>query len=217
MIIQSREQIDNKYILACCSIGGSPIHAGHTKHILDCKPSVLKYLNGVPPGQYNIDNIKLLVIVNCDSFLYRKHSFVFQSENERAEIFDSLKSVDYTYIYQSDGQTVADALSYFQPDFFCKGGDRGIGTLPEDEIKAAKDNSVVILYGVGGSDKVTSSSDLIKRAANHYFYEKPVSDWLEERNKYQFKDLMEYPADTISTKIDDYRNKIDRFYDSKFY
>lgn len=176
MIISSREQIDNKKILVMTSIGGSPIHEGHTRVIRACKSTAQEaidkslgqsFLDRMPPRYFTGFEAKLLVVVNCDDFLIRKHGYVFQNENSRAEILDAIKDVDYTYIHYSDKQTIDDAIHYFQPHYFCKGGDRSdISCLPKEEVEACNDYGTVILFGVGGTDKITSSTTLINNIAS---------------------------------------------------
>ena len=178
MIITDRNQIDNKKILVMTSIGGSPIHEGHTRVIRDCKTKVVEDLHSKnnpitgPPIWSFYERVKLLVIVNCDDFLIRKHGFSFQNENSRAEVLDSIKDVDYTFIHQSDKQTIDDAIHYFQPHYFCKGGDRSKKEdLPLCEIEACDVYGCQIIFGCGGTDKVSSSSHLIKRVCD-FFREK---------------------------------------------
>lgn len=158
------------------SIGGSPIHEGHVRLLNDCKSVVLKDLNlyKSPYDEFyetyfTEDKLVLLVVVNCDDFLIRKHGFSFQSEDSRAEIIDSFKNVDYTYIHQSDKQTIDDAIYYFQPHYLLKGGDRSSdASMPPCELKAVDETGCKILYSVGGSEKASSSSNLIQRAVAHY-------------------------------------------------
>lgn len=202
MIIKSLEEINKYSELVCTSIGGSPIHEGHTRIIQGCKPIVFdkfviprhsEHYKKNPNSGFLISNVKLLVIVNSDDFLLRKHGFVFQNENSRAEIIDSIKGVDYTYIHHSDGQSVVDALAYFKPKYFCKGGDRsGPEFMPTNELKICEEIGCTIVYGVGGTDKVSSSSDLMKSCARHYLFEKYADDWL---NKEDINTLIqcEYP------------------------
>lgn len=157
------------------SIGGSPIHEGHVRLLNDCKDAVYRYhIFHRDHSEFWIEEhirkqIQLLVIVNCDDFLIRKHGFSFQSEDSRAEIIDSFKNVDYTYIHQSDKQTIDDAIYYFQPHYLLKGGDRSSdASMPFCELKAVDETGCKILYSVGGSEKASSSSNLIQRAVAHY-------------------------------------------------
>lgn len=182
MIITNKNEIPRAKPLLMTSIGGSPIHPGHTRLLRDCKQKVLDYYKDSneedSPQRY--EELNLLVVVNCDDFLIRKHGFVFQNENDRAEIINSIKDVDYVYIHQSDKQTIDDAIYKFDPDFFLKGGDRSsISNLPECEVKACVESGCEIIFGVGGADKVSSSSDLLKRTANHYLFEKNVDEWVD--------------------------------------
>lgn len=172
MIITSREQINNKSILVLTSLGGAPFHVGHINLLKECKPAALKYVSENYTEQPNIDNIKLLVLINSDEFLIKKHGFAFQSEDERAYIIDAIRDVDYTFIYSSEKTTIDDAIHYFQPHFMCKGGDRSAPEfMPQCELNAADDVGCVVLYGIGGTDKVNSSSQIIAKAVEHYHTE----------------------------------------------
>ena len=51
---------------------------------------------------------------------------------------------------------------FFDEMFFCNGGDRKEGGVPEDIL--TEEIGVKMLYNIGG-DKVQSSSELIKNAA----------------------------------------------------
>lgn len=184
MIIKDRQEIDNSKLLICTSIGGSPIHEGHCRLILDCKPKVIEHLRNINDNITQINDLSLLIIVNSDLFLIKKHGFCFQSENSRAEILDSFKNVDYTYIHQSDKQTIDDAIYYFQPHYLLKGGDRSSdASMPPCELKAVDETGCKILYSVGGSEKASSSSDLMKRCANFYYKNRPAKEWIEGRSK----------------------------------
>lgn len=174
MIITKAEDIQTCFHLTMTSIGGSPIHEGHCRLIRDCKVQTAQilldeYLQGPNPFKYGIPLTysPLLVVVNCDDFLIRKHGYVFQNEDSRAEILDAIKDVDYVYIHKSETQTVDEVLRMFKPKFFCKGGDRsGPQFMPEIELKAAEDIGCTILYGVGGTEKVVSSTTLIDNIVN---------------------------------------------------
>ncbi len=179
MIITCSSEIEEGALLISTSFGGSPITIGHTRCLLACKPTVSAHLHG------DSHDIKLLVIVNGDNFLKNKHGFCFQSEDERAEIFDAFKTVDYVYIHRSDKQTIDEAILLFKPSYLLKGGDRsGPQFMPECELEACKHAGTEILYGVGGIEKASSSSDLMKRCANHYLFEKYADDWLDNVERF---------------------------------
>ncbi len=133
--------------IVATSGGFAPIHIGHLRciqesaEIGDC----------------------LVVIVNGDGFLTRKKGIVFMSHAERMEIVDGLKGVDYVVGWDDGSQTVVGALELIRPDFFAKGGDRSTAqAVPEFDV--CEKIGCKVVFGVGGSDKIQSSSDLIKNA-----------------------------------------------------
>jgi glycerol-3-phosphate cytidylyltransferase-like family protein len=78
---------------------------------------------------------------------------------ERAEILMAIKGVtDVVQVDDSDG-TVCEALRRIRPDYFANGGDRKVGNTPEGDVCA--ELGIEMLWGVGGTDKVQSSSWLI--------------------------------------------------------
>jgi hypothetical protein len=64
--------------------------------------------------------------------------------------------------------TVCEALEYIRPTIFAKGGDR----FPEEnsipEVGVCKQFDIKIVYGVGGYDKVNSSSHIVDVAFDKY-------------------------------------------------
>lgn len=141
-----RNKIPGK--LVAISGGFDPMHIGHVRYINAAKKL----------GDY------LVVIVNGDSFLERKKNYKFMSLEERMEVIDSMKAVDFVVPWISEDQTVIGALEIITPDIFAKGGDRtGPENIPEWEpcIKIGCE----IITGVGG-DKIQSSSDLVKAFRN---------------------------------------------------
>jgi bifunctional ADP-heptose synthase (sugar kinase/adenylyltransferase) len=80
---------------------------------------------------------------------------------ERMEIIDALRGVDYVTGWDDGSQTVVGALELLMPNVFTKGGDRSSANrVPEVDI--CEKIGCRISYGVGGTDKIQSSSDLIK-------------------------------------------------------
>lgn len=125
--------------------GFDPLHIGHIRCIRASKT--------------RSDEI-LVVIVNGDGFLTRKKGKPFMSLAERMEIVDALYGVDFVVPWDDGSQTVSGALEILKPDIFTKGGDRSSADkVPEVDI--CNKIGCTILYGVGGTDKVQSSSSLI--------------------------------------------------------
>ena len=134
--------------IVATSGGFDPIHIGHIRCIQESASIA------TPHGV-------LVVIVNGDGFLIRKKGKPFMAHEERMKIVDALRGVDYVVGWDDGTQTVVGALEIIQPDVFCKGGDRSVASnVPEADI--CEKINCRISYGVGGSDKVQSSSNLIK-------------------------------------------------------
>ena len=126
--------------------GFDPLHIGHLRCIQQSKQT---------------DRDILVVIVNSDGFLTRKKGKPFMPLAERMEIIDGLRDVDFVTTWDDGSQTVVGALEILKPNVFTKGGDRSSADkVPEAEV--CDRIGCVIRYGVGGTDKVQSSSDLIK-------------------------------------------------------
>lgn len=135
--------------LAVTSGGFDPLHMGHVRCI-----------NGTADIAKN-NNCKTVVVVNGDGFLARKKGKPFMSHQERMSIIDSLKGVDYVVGWDDGTQTVIGFIDRFRPLFFAKGGDRSTPeAVPENEVCSKV--GCTIVFGVGGIDKVQSSSNLIK-------------------------------------------------------
>ena len=105
-----------------------------------------------------------VVVVNADSFLIRKKGFAFMPLQERMEIIDSIKGVDFVVPWETEGdQTVIGAIEILRPTYFTKGGDRfDASTIPEWDI--CQSINCEILTGIGAGGKIQSSSDLVRRA-----------------------------------------------------
>lgn len=101
----------------------------------------------------------VVVILNSDAWLLRKKGYKFMPWEERAEILMAIKGVtDVVQVDDSD-ETVCEALRRIRPDYFANGGDRKVGNTPEGDVCA--ELGIEMLWGVGGTDKVQSSSWLI--------------------------------------------------------
>jgi len=136
--------------LIVTSGGFSPCHKGHCRCLRD-SAQLAHYYHGV-----------FLVLVNGDGFLRRKTGREpFMKLDERLEIVDAIKGVDYAVGWEDESQTVVEALRQLKPTYFTKGGDRSsVDQVPEAEV--CQEIGCQILYGIGGADKVQSSSWLIK-------------------------------------------------------
>jgi hypothetical protein len=61
----------------------------------------------------------------------------------------------------TDG-TVCEAIRRHVPTYFANGGDRGKANTPEQDV--CEEIGVKLLWGIGGEEKLQSSSELAKKA-----------------------------------------------------
>jgi cytidyltransferase-like protein len=107
----------------------------------------------------------LVVIVNNDVQQVRKKGKVIQAERDRLRIVRSLRVVDAAYLAVEDGPGLDASFDAVRADYpdtdlqFCNGGDRrDLDALPAEEAAAASRNDIALSYGVGGFEKVDSST-----------------------------------------------------------
>lgn len=83
------------------------------------------------------------------------------TERDRAEVIDGLKSVDYVVIF---GERTAEALvREVRPDYYAKGGDYSVDSLPEARAVSEVGGEVVFLPFVEGK----SSTKIIQKIEQH--------------------------------------------------
>ena len=126
--------------------GFDPIHSGHISYFARAK-----------------DFSDFLVVgINTEEWLTNKKGQYFQSWKERAEIISHLTMVDAVITVPDDDEgsacgAIAKCLEIADTVIFCNGGDRGKSNTPETD-KYGKDPRVQFEYGIGGTDKMNSSS-----------------------------------------------------------
>jgi cytidyltransferase-like protein len=129
------------------------------------------YFNPLHPGHLDLFESArarsgyLVVIVNNDVQQVLKKGKVIQPEADRVRIVRSLRMVDDAVLAVEDGPGMDasfDVVRAAYPDTeleFCNGGDRrDLDSLPTTEVEAARRNAITLVYGVGGFDKVDSST-----------------------------------------------------------
>jgi glycerol-3-phosphate cytidylyltransferase/D-beta-D-heptose 7-phosphate kinase/D-beta-D-heptose 1-phosphate adenosyltransferase len=129
------------------------------------------YFNPLHPGHLDLFEAArdrtghLVVIVNNDVQQVLKKGRVIQAEDDRLRIVRSLRVVDAAYLAVEDGPGLDGSFDVIRADYpdteleFCNGGDRkDLDALPVEEVVAARRNDIALCYGVGGLDKVDSSS-----------------------------------------------------------
>ena len=135
--------------------GFDPVHVGHVRCIIESADISKK-----------LDDSTFVVVANADEFLLSKKGFIFMPETERMEILQAIKGVDHVVKWYDGTQTCIGAIERLGPTFFTKGGDRSSrDRIPEADICDAI--GCKILYGIGGKDKVQSSSWLTSEHNKH--------------------------------------------------
>lgn len=157
------------YDVMILSGGFDPVHKGHIQMFREAK------------------NFATVVIVglNSDAWLTRKKGKPFMQWGERAAIIDSVRYVDKVLAFNDDDGTASSLIQHVHNTAaamldttfllhngksvsrplriaFGNGGDRSKqGSIPSAEEQLCKLLGVDLIGGVGGEDKVQSSSWLI--------------------------------------------------------
>ena len=106
---------------------------------------------------------KLVVIANRDSWLIRKKGFAFMPEAERFEILSAINGVDFVVPWDDGNKDVSACLRILRPNIFANGGDRSsIENVPEYPV--CQEIDCTMYFGVGGNEKIQSSSSLVEKA-----------------------------------------------------
>ena len=144
--------MENK-IISIVSGGFDPIHPGHIMMMKDC----LKFSN------------YLIVGVNSNKWLINKKGNYFMDIQHRIYVVSSLNVVNETMEFEDDDKGSANNLlikirNKYSNDkiIFANGGDRSDSSKIL-EFETAKQSNIDLKFGIGGSHKESSSSDLLKR------------------------------------------------------
>ena len=124
--------------------GFDPVHAGHIRMIRDA-------------ARYG----DVIVIANSDDWLFRKKGFVFMEYERRIEILNAIKGVILVDSVNDTDGTVCEAIRRLRPTYFANGGDRGKANTPEQAV--CEELGVQLLWGIGGEEKLDSSSALAQK------------------------------------------------------
>ena len=134
-----------------CSGGFDPIHSGHISYL-----RAAKRLGDT-----------LVVGVNSDNWLTRKKGKAFMPLDERLQIIQSIKYVDYTMKFLDDDDSARHLIHNVKlmwPSaeiIFANGGDRNETNNRESDVEG-----ITFVFGVGGSHKMNSSSEILKQWNN---------------------------------------------------
>ena len=140
-------------VISVVSGGFDPIHPGHIMMMKDC----LKFSN------------YLIVGVNSNKWLINKKGNYFMDIQHRLYVVSSLNVVNETMEFEDDDKGSANNLlikirNKYSNDkiIFANGGDRSDSSKIL-EFETAKQYNIDLKFGIGGSHKESSSSDLLKR------------------------------------------------------
>jgi len=127
--------------------GFDPVHAGHIRMI-----------------RHAAEFGDVIVIANSDDWLFRKKGFIFMEWERRVEILNAIKGVVIVDSVDDTDGTVCEAIRRLKPTYFANGGDRGKSNTPEQKV--CEELGIELLWGIGGEEKLDSSSDLAKKVRN---------------------------------------------------
>ena len=172
--------------------GFDPLHSGHIEYFKEAKKL----------------GDKLIVAVNSDAWLTRKKGRPFMPFEERFKIIDALEVVDQTTYVMNDEKNDDAGGAIFHTFarngniqiIFANGGDRKEGNVPEEE-QWGDDPRVTFVYGVGGNNKMNSSSWILdewktQKTERQWGYWR-VLDHKPEQG-YKVKELVIYPGKSLS-------------------
>jgi cytidyltransferase-like protein len=138
-------------IIVLATGGFDPIHSGH-----------IAYLN-----QASKLGDLLVVGLNSDEWLTRKKGKPFMKWNERKTVVKHLEMVDAVIGFEDSDDTACGAIDKVRKEFpkhhivFVNGGDRTHENIPE-----MKYDDIEFVFGVGGSEKINSSSTILGEWTN---------------------------------------------------
>ena len=110
------------------------LHVGHVRYLQETKNCA----------------DKLIVLVNSDKSVraIKGEGRPINSENDRAEVLCALSAVDYAVLF--DETSPAALIDEIKPDFYTKGGDYTLETLPERDVILKNNIKVKFINFVDG-------------------------------------------------------------------
>ena len=178
--------------------GFDPLHSGHIAYFKAAKKL----------------GSQLIVGLNSDEWLSRKKGKAFMPFTERAAIIRELEVVDDVIAFDDSDNTACSAIKQVLNTkkrnwgiVFANGGDRTNTTTPEYAAYGEK-SDVEFVFGVGGEDKMNSSSWILKewkapkteRAWGHYRE-------LYQGDGFQVKELVIAPHSKLSMQKHQHRSE----------
>lgn len=181
--------------ISVVSGGFDPIHSGHISYLQSAKKI----------------SDHLIVALNSDAWLINKKKKVFMSLDERKEILINIECVDEVVFFEDDKHgSCINALEKIKNKYpndeiiFCNGGDRNKDNIPEMLVKG-----IDFKFGIGGKNKINSSSQILK----DWKYDGEDRIWgsfynLFDSKEVKVKELIVEPKKGMSFQKHNYRNEI---------
>jgi len=131
--------------------GFDPVHRGHIEHFQEA-------------AQLGT----VIVGLNSDARLTRKKGKPFLSREERKIILSEFRSISEVIAFEDSDGSACDAIRQVHEKFkdsaqkiiFANGGDRTADNIPEKDF--CEKHGIEILYGIGKSGKIQSSSRVLE-------------------------------------------------------
>jgi cytidyltransferase-like protein len=129
--------------------GFDPLHSGHIKYFEEAKKL----------------GDQLIIGLNSDDWLTRKKGRPFMKWEDRLAVVRNIRGVNWTVQFDDSDGTAKDAIRKVRLNYpndtiiFANGGDRTKDNIPEMDIK---DNNLEFVFGVGGKNKMNSSSWILE-------------------------------------------------------
>lgn len=131
--------------------GFDPLHIGHVEMMKEARAL----------------GDRLVAIVNNDNWLKKKKGFVFMGEQERKSLVEAIRYVDEVVLTghpeNPEDISVCAELEKIKPDIFANGGDRKPDGDPVPEVALCERLGIAMVYNVGHSGKIQSSSWLVNK------------------------------------------------------
>jgi cytidyltransferase-like protein len=173
--------------------GFDPLHSGHIEYFKSAKA---------------LGNI-LVVGVNSDSWLERKKGRAFMPSTERVTIIQNLKVVDHCILFDDSDGSAREAIrnvKMLYPNsqiIFANGGDRTADNIPE-----MTEPDVEFVFGVGGENKLNSSSWILEE----WKAPKTIRSWgyyrvLHDVSGAKVKELTINPGKSLSLQRHQHRSE----------
>ena len=172
--------------------GFDPLHSGHIAYLTAAKKL----------------GDKLVVGINSDEWLTRKKGKPFMPLRERISIISALTVVDDVLTWDDSDDSACGAIFKLMSTtsnceyVFANGGDRTDLTTPEYKIYGDYPD-VEFVFGVGGSDKINSSSWILdewktQKTERQWGYWRVLDD--NPGAGYKVKELVIYPGKSLSNQ-----------------